>query len=123
VFLVTFLSVFPWWWVGLTAIIALISSFLILRLLFKKDLNGSKSVILSLIVGASVLGWRLSANVPQFNNDPVAGLSPNDWLAPVITYICLEIYGAFRLPINITRTRRIHAVLALVSFTVNVLVI
>ncbi len=119
----TFPSVFPWWWVSLTAIIAMAVSYGLLRWRFKKDFSVYEAILIAAIVGASVLGWRWSANVPQFNDDPVAGLSPNDWLSPVFTYVCLSLYAAFCRTASDARWQQARALLTLVCFVVNVLVI
>ncbi len=46
-----------------------------------------EAVFLATTVGISVLFWRPAANAPIFNDDPVWGLSPNDGICPVITYL------------------------------------
>jgi len=55
------------------------------------------------VMGLSVLAWRLSANVPQLNDDPIALFSPNDWLCPIIIYVGLGMYAAFYPPTNPAR--------------------
>jgi hypothetical protein len=118
----TFPSVFPLWWIALTAVIAASVSFAVVRWRFK-ELSIRETALAALVVGLSVFAWRLSANVPQFNDDPIAGLSPNDLLCPVITYICLGMYAAFQPPTNPARWAQARALLTIVAFVVNVLVI
>jgi len=90
-------SVFPFWRIALTAAIAAGVGFLILRWRFKR-MTISEATFAALVVGLSVLAWRLSANVPPLNDDPIALLSPNDWLCPMLTSICLGMYAALRPP-------------------------
>src|SRR5215213_6625671 len=91
-------SVFPLWRIALTAAIAAGVGFVVLGWRFKR-MTISEATFAALVVGLSVLAWRLSANIPPFNDDPIALLSPNDWLCPMITSICLGIYAALRPPL------------------------
>jgi hypothetical protein len=118
----TFPSVFPLWRIALTAIIAAGVGFVVLHWRFK-SMTISEATLGALVVGLSVLAWRLSANVPQFNDDPIALLSPNDWLCPMITYVCLGLYAALRPPTEPAHWPQARALLTAVVFVVNVLVI
>ena len=115
-------SVFPLWRIALTAAIAAGVGFAVLRWRFK-SMTISEAALAALVVGLSVLAWRLSANVPQLNDDPIPPLSPNDWLCPMLTSICLGIYAALRPPTDLTRWPQARAFLTAVAFVVNVLVI
>src|SRR5215216_5162455 len=115
-------SVFPLWRIALTAAIAAGVGFVVLRWRFK-HMTISETTFATLVVGVSVLAWRLSANVPSFNDDPIALLSPNDWLCPLLTYVCLGIYAALRPPTDPTHWPQARALLTIVAFDVNVLVI
>jgi hypothetical protein len=115
-------SVFPLWRIALTAAIAAGVGFVVLRWRFKK-LPIRETTLAALVVGLSVLTWRLSANVPPFNDDPIALLSPNDWLCPMITYIGLGMYAALRPPTDSTRWPQARVLLTIVAFVANVLVI
>ena len=117
-----FPSVFPLWWIALTAIIAGSIGFIVLHLRFK-ELPIRERALAALIVALSVLAWRASANIPQFNDDPIAPLSPNDWLCPIITYVCLGVYAAFRSPADPARWAQARALLTIVAFVANVLII
>jgi len=79
--------------------------------------------VLSLLVGLSIVVWRLGANVPQLNDDPIPVTSPNDVLCPVVTYVVLGVYAGLRQPRNEMRARRDRALLTLVSLAVNILTI
>ena len=118
-----FPSVFPLWWIALTAIIAGSVGFILLRWRFK-ELPIRERALAALIVALCVLAWRSSANIPQFNDDPIALLSPNDWLCPVITYIFLGVYAAFRPAVSALRGwSQVRAWLTVITLVVNVIVI
>lgn len=115
-------SIFPLWRIVLTAVITAVIDFAVLRWRFK-SLSISEATLAAFVVGLSVLAWRLSANVPQLNDDPIPGLSPNDWLCPVITYVCLGIYATLRPPPQLVRWAQIRTLLTVVVFVINVLAI
>src|SRR5215212_9737901 len=115
-------SVFPLWRIALTAAIAAGIGFVVLRWRFKR-MTISEATIAALVVGLSVLAWRLSANVPPLNDDPIALLSPNDWLCPMLSSLCLCMYAALRPPSDPMRWPQARALLTAVAFVVNVLVI
>lgn len=62
-------------------------------------------------------GWR------QLNNDPIPPVSPNDALSPIVTYVALGWYAAFRTPRDAGQWERERVLLALVAFGVNVVTI
>ncbi|MEP7200580.1 MAG: hypothetical protein ABI874_12235 [Chloroflexota bacterium] len=117
-----FPSVFPVWWIAVTALIAAIVSWIVLRWRFT-TINTREQIIIALVVGVSVLAWRASGNVPLLNDDPVSALSPNDWLCPIVTYVFLGVYAAFRRPADLARWEQTRALLTIVSFVVNVVTI
>jgi hypothetical protein len=117
-----FPSVFPLWWIAITATLAGIISFVIVRWRYPA-LSMLETAVVALIVGISVLAWRLTGNIPTLNNDPIAGFSPNDWLCPMITYVCLGLYAAFYPPTDPARWAQTRALLTIAAFVVNVLVI
>ncbi len=122
-----FPSVFPLWWIAGTASVGAILSFLVLRFASKRlglaALSIGQTLVASVVVGLSILAWRLSGNIPELNDDPIGALSPNDWLCPVVTYVFLGVYGAFGLPASLSGWQRSRAALAIVSFAVNVVTI
>jgi hypothetical protein len=78
---------------------------------------------LPLVVGVSILMWRAAGNTPVLNDDPIAFVSPNDVLCPVITYASLGVYAGFRNVPDSSGWKRIRAVLTIVSLVVNVVTI
>jgi hypothetical protein len=79
--------------------------------------------VLALLVGVSILVWRLGANVPQLNADPIPVTSPNDVLCPVVTYVVLSVYLGLRGSPTARRAGRERALLTLVSLVVNIVTI
>ncbi len=120
-----FPSVFPLWWIALTALTAAGLSAIVLLIadIRFKAVSALEVVLLTVTVGVSVLAGRLSCNVSVLNEDPIAGFSPNDFICPMLTFIMLEVVISFRpleRPVNWPRVR---ALLVIASFAVNVLTI
>jgi hypothetical protein len=75
------------------------------------------------IAAAAAYLWRASANMPQLNDDGLAGYSANDWLAPVITFVALTVYADLIPPANIPRFAQVRAASTIVALAVNVITI
>lgn len=118
-------SVFPLAHIALTA--ALTAGFALLTLIILRSRLRAFSlvdgVLVALIVGVSVLLWRSAGNTGALNADPIPGISPNDVLAPLVTYLFLGFYAAFRRPADLARFEQARVALTLVSFIVNVVTI
>jgi hypothetical protein len=95
---------------------------LVLRPLFKM-LSLVDSILVAVVVGFSVIAWRSVGNTGALNNDPIPGISPNDVLCPLVTYLFIGMYAAFRHPINALRWEQARVLLVLISFAVNVITI
>lgn len=119
-----FPTVFPLWWIGLTAAVAGLVSLLVLRRFFK-ELSWKEVLLLALVVGLSVFAWRMAGNIKELNDDPLPPFSPNDWLCPLITFVSLSVYAALRHGLQKDRNRweKLRAILTIVSLVANVLVI
>ena len=77
-------SVFPFARIALTAAItagAALLVLVVLRLRFTK-LSLVDGLLISVVVGLSVLMWRSAGNTGALNNDPIPAVSPNDVLCP-----------------------------------------
>lgn len=61
------------------------------RLLAFGDLVG-----VGIVAGLGVLLWRLGANIPTFNNDPIPGVSPADVLSAPLAYVAAAVYIRLR---------------------------
>ncbi len=108
--------------IALTAAVTGVLGLLILRWRLR-PLAVGESIVIALIVTASVLAWRLSANMPQMNSDGLPGFSANDWLCPVVTYVFLGLYAAARPPTDTVRWAQARALLTLAALVVNVVTI
>lgn len=78
---------------------------------------------LAVVVGLSILAWRASGNTPTLNEDPIAFVSPNDVLCPVVTYVFVSVYGGFAGSSGGPGWPRVRALLTVVSLVVNVVTI
>lgn len=118
-------GVFPFWRIALDAGVAFLASLLMILALHRrsKAVSVVDAVLVALVVGLSVLAWRSFANVAPLNNDAVPPVSPNDALSPIITYVALGWYAAVRAPRNAAAWAQERALLAGLSFVVNVVVI
>ena len=111
--------------IGLTAAITAAVALLVLivlRLRFTK-LSLVDCLLVALVAGISVLVWRSAGNTGALNNDPIPAVSPNDVLCPLVTYLFVGFYAAFRRPLDATRFEQARVLLTLVSFVVNVVTI
>jgi hypothetical protein len=78
---------------------------------------------MGVLSAASVFLWRASANMPQLNDDGLAGFSACDWLAPVITFVFLSVYSQARPPADPRRYGQASALAVVASLAVNVITI
>ena len=76
-----------------------------------------------LVSGAAVFLWRLSANMPQLNDDGLPGFSANDWAAPVLAYLSLSVYADLRRPSPEAAFRQVRALAAVACLVINVVTI
>lgn len=80
-------------------------------------------VLVALVAGISVLVWRAVGNTGALNDDPIPGVSPNDVLTPLVTYLFLGFYAAFRRPADVAHFEQVRVLLTVVSCIVNVVTI
>lgn len=83
----------------------------------------SRSVEVAVLAGLATLGWRLAANVDALNRDGTPWVSGNDALAPIITYVLLGMYAAFRPPSDARRFEQTRVAVSAIAFVVNVVAI
>jgi hypothetical protein len=105
------------------AIVSVVVLYLDARYLQHVPFDGRGAVALSLLVGLSILLFRLGANVQQLNDDPIPLASPNDLLCPVVTFVVLGVYTGLRGARDETHVARHRALLTLVSLVVNIVTI
>jgi hypothetical protein len=80
-------------------------------------------VVIGILSAASVFLWRRSANMPQLNRDGLREFSANDWLAPVVTFVFLTVYGALRRDGEDRAFARAKALAVIAVLVVNVVAI
>jgi hypothetical protein len=80
-------------------------------------------VAIGTLTAASVFLYRISANMPQLNDDGLPGFSANDWLAPVATFLFLSVYLDLRAPAEPRRFAEVRAIAVVASLVVNVVTI
>ncbi len=105
----------------ITAVIALLVLF-VLRSRFTM-LRLSDCLLVAVVVGLSVIVWRSVGNTGALNNDAIPLVSPNDVLCPLVTYLFIGFYAAFRPPLDAMRFEQARVLLTLVSFVINVVTI
>lgn len=117
--------VFPLVHIALTSAITAGVALLVLLMLRTRWQAGSlvDGVLVAIVAGLSVLVWRSVGNTGALNNDPIPGVSPNDVLCPLVTYLFLGFYTAFRRPADPVHFEQVRVGLAVVSLVVNVVTI
>jgi hypothetical protein len=105
------------------AIVSVAVLYLDARYLQRAAFDSRGVVALSLLVGFSILLFRLGANVQQLNDDPIPLASPNDLLCPVVTFVVLSVYTGLRGVRVEAHFARDRAILTLVSLAVNIITI
>jgi hypothetical protein len=59
----------------------------------------SDCLLVALVAGCAVLLWREAGNTGALNSsDPIPGVSPNDVITPLVTYLFIGFYAASRRP-------------------------
>ena len=121
----TISSVFPLAHIALTSAITAGVAFLLLMVLRLRFVQISlvDCFLVAVVVGCPVLLWREAGNTGALNTDPIPGVSPNDVLCPLVTYLFIGFYAAFRRPVDTIRFEQARVLLTLVSFVVNVVTI
>lgn len=117
--------VFSWTSIVLTSVITAGAAFLVWLLLRTRWRLGFlvDGVLVAVVAGLSVLVWRSVGNTGSLNNDPIPGVSPNDVLCPLVTYLFVGFYAAFRRPADAARFEQLRVLLTLVSLVVNIVTI
>ncbi|MGH3529497.1 MAG: hypothetical protein ACRDQI_20070 [Pseudonocardiaceae bacterium] len=80
-------------------------------------------VAVTVLSGAAVLLWRLSANMPELNDDGLPGFSANDWAAPILTFVFLSLFADLRAHTDPDRYRQARVLATLAALAVNVITI
>jgi hypothetical protein len=95
------ITVFPAWHIALTALVTAAITMggtagWPLRNAGRRRLAPGDLVGVGLAAGLGVLLWRLGANIPTFNDDPLPGVSPADVLSTPMAYVAAAVYVGLR---------------------------
>lgn len=78
-------------------------------------------LMIGLSAGLGVLLWRLGANIPALNNDPIPGVSPADVLSGPVAFVAVGVYTGLRG--GSERWASAQALAAVVALVVNIITI
>jgi hypothetical protein len=104
-------------------IVSGVALYLDARFLRHATFDRRTALALSVLVGLSILLFRLGANVQQLNDDPIPLASPNDLLCPIVTFVVLSVYGGLGGARDEAPFARDRAILTVVSLAVNIVTI
>jgi hypothetical protein len=54
------------------------------------------ALVIGLAAGLGVFLWRLGANIPALNDDPIPGVSPADVLSGPVAFVAVGVYTGLR---------------------------
>ena len=122
---------FPAWHIALTSLItavltaALAGAAIVLRRSEQLPVPRAGQVLdalaIGLAAGLGILLWRLGANIPTLNNDPIPGVSPADVLSGPVAFVAVGVYTGLRGASE--RWTSAQALAALVALAVNIITI
>lgn len=78
-------------------------------------------LMIGLTAGLGVMLWRLGANVPTLNDDPIPGVSPADVLSGPVAFVAVGVYTGLRGASE--RWASAQALAAVVAIGVNIITI
>jgi hypothetical protein len=119
---------FPAWHIAVTAIVTAVVTAAVIAAT-TAGWRGRSSLVLGDLVGVGVaaglgvLVWRLGANVPTLNADPIPGVSPADVLSGPLASVAADVYVRLRGVGASERLAVAPAVAALVALIVNIVTI
>jgi hypothetical protein len=103
---------------------AITSALALLVALWRLPLTAWPDILaITVLSGAAVMLWRLSANMPALNDDGLPGFSANDWAAPVLTFVFVSLFADLQAPTDPDRYRQTRALATLAALAVNVITI
>jgi hypothetical protein len=114
---------FPAWHIALTA---LVTAVVVSGSIFLSHRSQGFTVDLLLTGGAAGLGvllWRLGANTPTLNADPLPGVSPADVLSAPMAYVAVGIVAGLRGKAASEPLSMAPALAALVALLVTIITI
>ena len=122
---------FPTWHIALTSLItavltaALAGATIVLRRSEQLPVPRAGQILDALVIGLAaglgILLWRLGANTPTLNDDPIPGVSPADVLSGPVAFVAIGVYTGLRGASE--RWASAQALAALVALAVNIITI
>jgi hypothetical protein len=77
--------------------------------------------MIGLAAGLGVLLWRLGANIPALNDDPIPGVSPADVLSGPVAFVAVGVCIGLRSDSD--RWASAQALAAVIALVVNIVTI
>jgi len=77
-----------------------------------------EAIIVAALSGGAVFAWRISANMPQLNDDGIPLFSANDWAAPMLVYVSLGCYAGLCRPADNRMFAQVRAALTIIALAV-----
>ncbi len=125
---------FPAWHIALTSLItAALTAALAWVTMARRRANSASqapitsasslvdALVIGIAAGLGVLLWRLGANIPALNDDPIPGVSPADVLSGPVAFVAVGVYTGLRGASE--RWASAQALAVLVALVVNIVTI
>ena len=125
---------FPAWHIALTSLItAALTAALAWVAMARRRANSASqapitsasplvdALVIGIAAGLGVLLWRLGANIPALNDDPIPGVSPADVLSGPVAFVAVGVYTGLRG--DSERWASAQALAVLVALVVNIVTI
>lgn len=115
---------FPTWHIAVTAAItAVLVGAMVPLARIPRPLSRTLLDVLGvgLAAGLGILLWRLGANTPALNTDPIPGVSPADVLSAPVAYVAVGVYLGLRGASE--RYALLQALATLIALGVNIVTI
>jgi hypothetical protein len=125
---------FPTWQIALTSLISAVLTAALAGMIIARRRSKAASqapttgarqladvLVIGLAAGLGVLLWRLGANIPALNDDPIPGVSPADVLSGPVAFVAVGVYTGLRG--DSERWASAQALAALVALVVNIVTI
>jgi hypothetical protein len=114
---------FPVWHIALTALITAGLSGGGTWLFASRKRSVVDALLVGIAAGLGILLWRLGANTPILNTDPIPGISPADVLSAPLAYVAVGMVAPLRGSGATERLSRAKALAALIALLVNIITI
>jgi len=110
---------FPAWHIALTALITAVLSGSGAVVAARQQRSVVDALLVGIAAGLGILLWRLGANTPTLNTDPIPGISPADVLSAPLAYVAVGMMAGLRGRETAERLGSAQALAALIALLVN----